>query len=98
MEITNSNFIHSVHGTQGLQGPHRAFPAREPAAQRNGSQDEVQFSSEALRLSRTEAEAEAPKSGIRFDLVNRIRSEIAAGTYDTTDKMDAALSKMLSSF
>ncbi len=32
---------------------------------------------------------------IRWDLVNRVRREIAAGTYDTAEKMDAALDRLL---
>jgi hypothetical protein len=32
---------------------------------------------------------------IRHDLVARVRREIAAGTYDTPEKMDAALARML---
>ncbi|MDO4576244.1 MAG: flagellar biosynthesis anti-sigma factor FlgM [Planctomycetia bacterium] len=33
--------------------------------------------------------------GIRVDLVNRIRQEIAAGTYDTDEKMNIALERLL---
>ena len=33
--------------------------------------------------------------GIRTDLVNRVRAEIAAGTYETPEKMEIALEKML---
>lgn len=36
-------------------------------------------------------------SGIRYDLVNRIRAEIAAGTYDTEEKMNIATERMLDS-
>jgi hypothetical protein len=32
---------------------------------------------------------------IRHELVNRVRAEIAAGTYDTPEKFDAALELML---
>lgn len=32
---------------------------------------------------------------IRVELVNRIRAEIAAGTYETEEKLDIALSRML---
>ena len=32
---------------------------------------------------------------MRMDLVNRIRKEIAAGTYDTQEKWEAALDRML---
>ena len=34
-------------------------------------------------------------NGIRTDLVNRVRAEIAAGTYETPEKMEIALEKML---
>jgi negative regulator of flagellin synthesis FlgM len=32
--------------------------------------------------------------GVRQELVNSIRSQIAAGTYDTPDKMNAAMERM----
>ena len=35
--------------------------------------------------------------GIRTDLVNRVRAEIANGTYDTPEKMDIALERLLDS-
>jgi hypothetical protein len=35
------------------------------------------------------------ETGIRRELVERIRCEIAAGTYDTQEKWDAALDRML---
>jgi hypothetical protein len=34
-------------------------------------------------------------SGIRLDLVNRVRAEIAAGTYDTPEKWEIALDRLL---
>jgi negative regulator of flagellin synthesis FlgM len=37
----------------------------------------------------------AEAGGVRQDLVNRIRSEIAAGTYETPDKLEAALDRLL---
>lgn len=36
-----------------------------------------------------------PEAGIRQDLVARIRAEIAAGTYDTPEKMTAAMERMI---
>jgi hypothetical protein len=36
-----------------------------------------------------------PDPPIRTDLVERIRREIAAGTYDTPEKLEAALDRML---
>ena len=35
---------------------------------------------------------------IRLDLVNRVRAEIAAGTYYTDEKFEIALSRMFDSF
>lgn len=37
----------------------------------------------------------SPQSPIRRDLVDRIRQEIAEGTYDTPEKFDAALERLL---
>ena len=34
-------------------------------------------------------------TGIRHDLVNRVRQEIHAGTYDTPAKLEAALERMI---
>lgn len=94
MEIANTQFIHSV---QGLQGPHRNLGVQNApsTAQQNVLQDEVRFSDDALRMSETTRSEESSSAGIRFDLVNRIKSEIAAGSYDTPDKMEVALDRMI---
>jgi Anti-sigma-28 factor, FlgM len=42
----------------------------------------------------TETERPAPDAPIRADLVERVRREIAEGTYDTPEKWDAALDKL----
>jgi len=47
------------------------------------------------RISQTLATAEAPATdNIRRGLVNRVRAEIAAGTYDTPEKWDAVLDRL----
>ena len=93
MEITNLSHIQSTQNVQKTQ--------RVPADQNNavGSaaarKDSVSFSEESLRMSDlAKTNTESPR--IRFDLVNRIKSEIAAGTYDTPEKMDIALERMAS--
>ncbi len=48
--------------------------------------DRVDLSPDARALGRLDAQAE-----IRTDLVARVRSEIAGGTYLTRDKIDAAI-------
>jgi anti-sigma28 factor (negative regulator of flagellin synthesis) len=39
--------------------------------------------------------APANDPNIRYDLVARVRREIANGTYDTEEKLDAALARLL---
>lgn len=93
--------IYNLHGSQSLSGPHfrgvsGSATALETPKSRPAIQDAVQFSEAAQKMSETGAsESTSKNSAIRFDLVNRVRAEIAAGTYDTPEKMDAAIEKML---
>ena len=41
--------------------------------------------------------ADRPTRGVRLDLVARVRKEIAAGTYDTPEKWEAALDRLFQS-
>jgi negative regulator of flagellin synthesis FlgM len=38
------------------------------------------------------------ESDLRLDLIARVRQEISAGTYDTPEKMEAALERLLERF
>ncbi|GHT11870.1 hypothetical protein FACS1894170_05980 [Planctomycetales bacterium] len=93
------NTINSqISSLPNIQGLTRTEPQRNLSPQvANDSlpvKDSISFSAEALKLSDSIGAESASTSNIRFDLVNRIKSEIAAGTYDTPDKMDAAVEKM----
>lgn len=84
-----SQFSPRVHGPQGINAPHAPFRGDVAKAPAVGS-DRLEISPAA------EAAIQATETGgIRQDLVGRIRSEIAAGTYETPDKMDAALNRLL---
>jgi anti-sigma28 factor (negative regulator of flagellin synthesis) len=93
MEATN--FYH-IQSTQSIQQP-----TRSPAGKNNVEhyrqtalpRDTVAFSEEGLRMSNV-AKTDTESQKIRFELVNRIKAEIAAGTYDTPDKMDIAIDRM----
>jgi negative regulator of flagellin synthesis FlgM len=80
-----------IHGPHGINPPHAAF--RAPGAHEAPSAspaDRVDISAAA------EAAIRASDSGdIRQTLVNQIRSQIAAGTYETPAKLDAALERLL---
>ena len=94
MDITNFTPIQSSQNIQGSPRPIGQSNV-EPARQAASLKDTISFSEEALRLSDvTTINTESTR--IRFDLVNRIKAEIAAGTYDTQDKMDIAIERMVS--
>ena len=93
MNITNSPYIQSTHHIQGLQRAAAGKSSPDSAGSAAPLKDSVSFSDEALRLGEmTKSNTESAK--VRFDLVNRVRAEIAAGTYDTPEKMDIALERM----
>ena len=80
-----------VHGPQGVKGPHNNSASGPKASRPSaGPADRVDISAAG------EAAASAAEgSEIREDLVARVRSEIAAGTYETPEKLDAALDGLL---
>ena len=88
MQIHGTNRIHSP---QGINAPH--IPLRTAGTQSTpagGKVDRVDISPAA------NAAIEAAEDGrVRTDLVNLIRGQIAAGTYDTPEKMNIALERLL---
>lgn len=80
-----------VHGPQSLGAPHAARAAKTTAPASPGQiQDELDLS-DAGRL--IEQVKEAPD--IRQDRVDAIRAQIAAGTYETDEKLDIAVNRLL---
>lgn len=79
-----------LHGPQAISSPHvrPSSPAQPGSTQ--SAQDELQIS-DAGRL--VDMANQVP--AIRQDRVDSIRAQIAAGTYETPDKLDAALSRFL---
>ncbi len=80
-----------VHGPHGVNGPHfnRANSPQSGKAAA-GPADQLDISPAA------EAAIQAAEGGkIRPDLVARVRGDIASGTYETPEKLDAALDRLL---
>lgn len=80
-----------VHGAQPLSSPHSR---RVDAPQQSGGvqpQDEVQISSAADFVSQVQSLPD-----VRSDRIASIRAAIADGSYETSDKMSAALDGLLS--
>jgi len=96
--ITSSG-ITKIHGPHGINAPHAPFrgQAADGAAKTPAVGDSVTISPAAeAAIHAAEGAAQANQSGgIRQDLVNQIRAEIAAGTYETPEKLDVALDRLL---
>ncbi|MEO1497268.1 MAG: flagellar biosynthesis anti-sigma factor FlgM [Planctomycetota bacterium] len=96
MQIYGPN---QAHGPQSLSGPHfRKNTATGPAPTQQADQVDISpAAAEAAQLAEA-AEARAAEKAsqpIRTDLVNQLRTQIAGGTYDTAERMDAALDRLL---
>jgi negative regulator of flagellin synthesis FlgM len=79
-----------LHGPQAISSPHLRSGGPEQVGPSPSTQDEVQIS-DAGRL--VDLAHQAPD--IRQDRVNSIRAQLAAGTYETADKLDVALNRFL---
>jgi negative regulator of flagellin synthesis FlgM len=80
-----------VHTAQPLNAPHRAAPAQGPTnSPYSGGVDQLDISPEADFVAQTR---DLPE--IRADRVAQIRAQIEAGTYETPEKLDLALSRLL---
>ena len=81
-----------VHGAQPINAPHsirRDAATTQPASPLGGN-DELTISTEGDFLSRI---SDLPE--VRQDRVDQIRQQIANGTYETGDKLDTALDRLL---
>ncbi len=88
MQIHGSSHVHGPHT---LKGPYsNQANGAKPTARAIATGDQFEISAAA------EAAAQAVESGdLRADLVSRVRSEIAAGTYDNPGKLEAAMERLL---
>jgi flagellar biosynthesis anti-sigma factor FlgM len=83
----------SVEGTQSLQPTDAANETRQTdgiASNPAAGADEISISQEADLLSRI---GDVPD--IRQERVDQIRAEIASGVYETEERMDTAVSRLL---
>ncbi|MBM3999508.1 MAG: flagellar biosynthesis anti-sigma factor FlgM [Planctomycetes bacterium] len=87
-------YIHGpmhVHGAQPINAPHRMKPSVPPSqAGAVSGPDQLEISPQAEFLSRIR---EMPE--VRADRVSQIRAAIASGTYETADKLDRAVDRLL---
>jgi len=94
MEIFGSHLAQSAQSVSSAQSASLRRPSESGETTRPQQvKDEVQLSETARNMSDV-SPTESSSSAVRFELVNSIRSQIAAGTYDSPEKMEAALEKM----
>lgn len=80
-----------VHGPQAINAPHAAKASETSAVQRGSStSDELSISETGSLLAQIR---DLPE--VRLDRVQALRAEIAAGTYETDEKLNAALDNLL---
>ena len=81
-----------LHGAHSIQAPHAARPAdvAQQAETMQPASDRLDIS-EAGRIASQMAEI----PDIRWDRVESIRTALADGTYETGDKLDTALDRLL---
>jgi negative regulator of flagellin synthesis FlgM len=86
--------VHGPHGVDGVDRVPGVGPgaAAKPPAKSAGNQpvDQVQISPEARLESLL---AKVPE--VRQDLIDRVRAEIEAGTYETDERLDTAIDRLL---
>ncbi len=83
----NINGIQSVHGAHSLSGPHLSQRAAGNATARPTTTDQLEIS--------LSAQSALSETDIRSDRVAQIKQQIAEGSYETADKLDAALERLI---
>ncbi len=87
MQISGAS---QIHGAQSISAPHQTRAAAPTETSNFNVSDQLDLSPAASFVDQVH---DLP--AIRQDRVNQIRAQIASGTYETADKLDAALSNML---
>ena len=80
-----------VHGAQPLSAPHTSRVSQTPGSDSASPiQDELNISDAARAVDQV---GQVPD--MRMDRVQQIRTQIAQGTYETPEKLDVALGRLL---
>jgi negative regulator of flagellin synthesis FlgM len=87
--MSNISGVRPSGGPFGIEPVGRAASKRA-AAPASGAKDTVEISLAAQLASRAQG-----VETVRTDLVERVRKEIAAGTYDTPERLEATIDRLL---
>ena len=88
--------IHGVNGLNGVSAANQVSSVKRNDVSENASKPVARDEMEISTQNRAEAAASVSfdSEGIRVDLVNRVRAEIAAGTYYSDEKFEKALDRL----
>ncbi len=97
------NGLSGAQAAQSLSGVGRSAAGGKAAPTSAASSalpvDELDLSAEAQALSETQATGQtAGSDGIRWDRVNELRQAIAAGNYETSERISGALDNILDAY
>ena len=92
--------IHGGNGLNGVSAANQVASVKRNDVSENASKPVARDEMEISTQNRAEAAASVSfdSEGIRVDLVNRVRAEIAAGTYYSDEKFEKALDRLFASF
>jgi negative regulator of flagellin synthesis FlgM len=80
-----------LHGAQSINAPHTARVTKTATPDTSNSiQDELQISDAGKMVDEVRQMPE-----MRMDRVKQLRQQIASGTYETPEKLDIALGRLL---
>lgn len=87
-----------VSTTQAANGAQRLQPQAQPNPASSRSATPVDQLDLSSSMSRLDAASVSNSGEIRTDRVAELRRQIASGSYDTPEKLDVALDRMLDQF
>ncbi len=97
--------IHGLQSTQALQSVQQSSankatgPVESAPTTKSVADDQLDLSAEAQQISQAQESAQVSEGAeIRTDKVAAIRQAIADGSYETPEKLSAALDSMLDTF
>ena len=95
MQIYGPFRVSTTHSASNIQRASASEkPAQSASAADNGPVDQLDLSQTAS-TSRVNGDSPIAGEGIRFERVAEIRRQIADGSYDTPERLEAALDRFL---
>ena len=94
--VSTTQSASNVQSTSKIErGSAASQTSDTPSASNAGPVDQLDLSQAATSANRIDGNSAVAGEGIRFERVAEIRRQIADGSYDTPERMDAAMDRFL---